>query len=93
MELDLAEEVRVFAKLPSKFRIDTPLGSYNPDWAYVVEEDGEHRVYFVVETKGGGNNSIRVSDAERTKIRCAKRHFESLGIDIEYQVKTTYRNK
>ncbi|MBR3226827.1 MAG: DEAD/DEAH box helicase family protein [Atopobiaceae bacterium] len=93
VELDLAEEVRVFAKLPSKFRIDTPLGSYNPDWAYVVEEDGEHRVYFVVETKGGGNNSIRVSDAERTKIRCAKRHFESLGIDIEYQVKTTYRNK
>ena len=90
VELDLAEEVRVFAKLPSKFKIDTPLGSYNPDWAYVVEDDGERRVYFVVETKGGGNNNIRVSDAEKTKIRCARRHFEALHIDVEYDVRTTY---
>ena len=90
VELDLAEEVRVFAKLPSRFKIDTPLGSYNPDWAYVVEEDGERRVYFVVETKGGGNNNIRVSDAEKTKIRCARRHFEALQVDVEYDVRTTY---
>ena len=90
VELDLAEEVRVFAKLPNKFKIDTPLGSYNPDWAYVVEEDGERRVYFVVETKGGGNNNIRVSDAERTKIRCARRHFAALQVDVEYDVRTTY---
>ena len=92
VELDLADEVRVFAKLPSRFRIDTPIGPYNPDWAYVVERDGEQRVYFVTETKGGGNNSIRVSDDERTKIRCARRHFDALGVDIEYQVRTTYRN-
>lgn len=92
VELDLAEEVRVFAKLPSKFKIDTPLGSYNPDWAYVVEEDGERRVYFVVETKGGGNNNIRVSDAEKTKIRCARRHFEALQVDVEYDVRTTYHS-
>ena len=91
-ELDLAEEVRVFAKLPDRFKIDTPLSSYNPDWAYVVEEDGVQRVYFVVETKGGGNNSIRLSDAERTKIRCARRHFEALGVDVEYDVRTTYRS-
>jgi len=91
VELDLAEEVRVFAKLPNRFKIDTPLGSYNPDWAYVVEEDGERRVYFVVETKGGGNNNIRVSDAERTKIRCARRHFEALHVDVAYDVRTTYR--
>ena len=90
VELDLAEEVRVFAKLPSRFKIDTPLGSYNPDWAYVVEKEGEHRVYFVVETKGGGNNNIRVSDDEETKIRCARQHFEALGSDVEYDVKTTY---
>lgn len=90
VELDLAEEVRVFAKLPSKFKIDTPLGSYNPDWAYVVEEDGERRVYFVVETKGGGNNNIRVSDVEKTKIRCARRHFEALQVDVKYDVRTTY---
>lgn len=90
-ELDQSEEVKVFAKLPSKFKIDTPLGSYNPDWAYVVEDDHERRVYFVVETKGGGNNSIRVSDSERTKIKCAKKHFEAIATpDLEYDVRTTY---
>ena len=91
VSLDLAEEVKVFAKLPSRFKIDTPLGSYNPDWAYVVEENGESRVYFVVETKGGGNNDIRVSDAEKTKIRCARRHFAAIGGDVAYEVRTTYR--
>lgn len=70
-ELDLAEEVRVFAKLLSGFKISTSLCSYNSDWAYMVEEDGEYRVHFVMEAKDEGNNNVRVSDAERTKIRCA----------------------
>ena len=93
VELDQAEEVKVFAKLPDRFKIDTPLGSYNPDWAYVVEKDGEHRVYFVTETKGGGNNDIRVSKKEDTKIRCARKHFEAIGSpDLEYNVRTTYHS-
>ena len=55
-DLDMAEEVKVFAKLPAKFTIDTPVGSYNPDWAYVTQDAyGGARVFFVVETKGGGN--------------------------------------
>ncbi|MBS5450653.1 MAG: DEAD/DEAH box helicase family protein [Coriobacteriia bacterium] len=92
VELDQAEEIKVFAKLPSKFKIDTPLGSYNPDWAYVQEIEGERRVYFVTETKGGGNNDIRVNDTERGKIRCARRHFEAIGEpDLKYDVRTTYR--
>ena len=93
VELDQAEEVKVFAKLPDRFKIDTPLGSYNPDWAYVVEKDGEHRVYFVTETKGGGNNDIRVSKKEDTKIRFARKHFEAIGSpDLEYNVRTTYHS-
>ena len=91
--LDKQEEVLVFAKLPSKFKIDTPLGSYNPDWAYVEEEeDGEHRVYFVTETKGGKNGEPALRDAERLKIGCAKEHFKTLdlGNDFEYNVQTTY---
>ncbi len=92
VELDQADEVKVFAKLPGKFKIDTPLGSYNPDWAYVREVEGEQRVYFVTETKGGGNNSIRVSDTERGKIQCAEKHFATLGIpDLKYVTRTTYR--
>lgn len=91
--LDLEDEVRVFAKLPSKFKIDTPIGPYNPDWAYVVQREGEQRVYFCVETKGGGNNSIHARDSEWTKIHCAEKHFASLGIDIEYMPRTTYRDR
>ena len=92
VELDLSDEVKVFAKLPSNFKIDTPLGSYNPDWAYVREVEGEHRVYFVTETKGGGNNNIQKRPREDGKIQCAKKHFEALdlGDDFVYDVKTTY---
>lgn len=68
----------MFAKLPSAFKIDTPLGSYNPDWAYVEEADGERRVYFVTETKGGKNGEPALRDAEKIKIGCAKKHFEAL---------------
>ncbi len=90
--LDKQDEVLVFAKLPSSFKIDTPLGSYNPDWAYVEETDGEHRVYFVTETKGGKNGEPNLRDAEKLKIECAEKHFEALGLeDFEYKVRTTYR--
>ena len=90
--LDRQEEVLVFAKLPSSFKIDTPLGSYNPDWAYVEEAGDEHRVYFVTETKGGKNGEPALRDAERLKIGCAKQHFKALelGDDFEYNVRTTY---
>ena len=83
----------MFAKLPSTFKIDTPLGSYNPDWAYVEEADGERRVYFVTETKGGKNGEPALRDAEKIKIGCAKKHFEALdlGNDFHYNVRTTYQ--
>lgn len=91
--LDKQEEVLVFAKLPATFRIDTPLGSYNPDWAYVEETEGERRVYFVTETKGGKNGEPVLRDAEKLKIGCAKKHFEvlNLGSDFHYNVRSTYR--
>ena len=92
VDLDQAEEVKVFAKLPNRFKIDTPLGGYNPDWAYVREVEGEKRVYFVTETKGGGNNGINTRPAEEAKIECARKHFEALAEpDLEYDVRTTYR--
>ncbi len=81
--LDKQEEVLDFAKLPSAFKIDTPLGSYNPDWAYVEETDGERRVYFVTETKGGKNGEPVLRDAEKIKIGCAKKHFEALDLYVE----------
>lgn len=49
--LNGSQEVKVFAKLPGWFKIDTPLGSYNPDWAILIEQDRQERLFFVVETK------------------------------------------
>ena len=89
--LDQSDAVKVFAKLPTRFKIDTPLGGYNPDWAYVEEVDGKQRVYFVMETKGGGNGTPALRPSERAKIECAQRHFEALGLDdVTYDVETTY---
>lgn len=88
--LDRSEMVKVFAKLPSKFKIDTPLGSYNPDWAYVEEVEGRERVYFVMETKGKARGANRPT--EEAKIDCAEKHFEALGLgpDFHYDVEIEY---
>jgi type III restriction enzyme len=88
--LDQAETVKVFAKLPSKFKIDTPLGSYNPDWAYVEEVQGRERVYFVMETKGKARGTNRPT--EEAKIDCAEKRFEALGLgpNFKYDVEVEY---
>ena len=59
------------------------LGSYNPDWAVVINEVDEERLYFVVETKGNSDiNYLR--EEERAKIKCARKHFEALGEEVEF---------
>lgn len=71
--------VKVYAKLPGWFKVPTPLGTYNPDWAVLVEADGKERLYFVVETKSSlfAADLRRVEDA---KIQCGKAHFEALQV-------------
>lgn len=73
--LDGREDIKLFLKLPAKFVVPTPVGLYNPDWAIVKEVDGQEKVYMVRETKNGGER-----EDELRKIRCAKRHFEAIGI-------------
>ena len=63
--LDKSEDVKLFAKLPLWFKIPTPLGTYNPDWAVVLEKDGEEKLYFVVETKGTESSSGITEDQNR----------------------------
>jgi type III restriction enzyme len=71
--------IRVYAKLPAWFKIGTPLGPYNPDWAVLVRTDDEERLYFVVETKGTlWVDDLR--DTESAKIRCGEAHFEALRV-------------
>jgi type III restriction enzyme len=86
---ELSQEVKVYAKLPGWFKIDTPLGSYNPDWAVLVEMDGEQRLYFVVESKGSlFSDALR--PAEQVKIDCGREHFKALGTDVRFRVANNY---
>ena len=50
--LDRDPDVKMFFKIPDRFKIDTPIGTYNPDWAVLWEKNGEQKLYFVLETKG-----------------------------------------
>ena len=79
-DLEKNEAVKVYAKLPSWFKIPTPLGTYNPDWAVVVDDEGKEKLYFVVETKGStwwGD----LRHVEGAKIKCGERHFEEVAND------------
>jgi len=77
-ELERNEGVKLYAKLPGWFKVPTPLGSYNPDWAVLVEKDGTERLYFVVETKSSlFTDDLR--DKESAKIECGKAHFKTLA--------------
>lgn len=87
--LENDDNVKVYAKLPSNFKVDTPIGSYNPDWAILIEKNGEEKLYFVVETKGT-NQIALLKDSEKGKIRCAKKHFKALNTDVEAVQASSY---
>lgn len=76
--LDGAEEVFIYAKLPKGFYIPTPMGHYSPDWAIVFHEGEVKHIYFVAETKGT-MKSLELRPIERFKIDCAKKLFEKLS--------------
>jgi type III restriction enzyme len=77
--LDSHEDIKLFMKLPDKFRISTPVGDYIPDWAIVKHEDGHDKIYMIRETKSAQQVSlIRIS--EQSKIDCGQKHFAAIGI-------------
>ena len=79
-DLDNNENVKLFIKLPGWFTIDTPIGPYNPDWAFVTEH--EQKLYFVRETKSTLDSEQRRTK-ENQKIACGRKHFGALGIDYD----------
>ena len=84
-------EVTVYAKLPNGFKIPTPVGSYNPDWAIVFDNKDFKYIYFIAETKGS-LDSMELRDIEKAKIECARRHFSCLGNDqVKYDVVDSYQ--
>lgn len=84
--LDARGDIKLFVKLPGWFRIKTPLGDYNPDWA-IVKHD-ESTLYLIRETKGTRDfEKLRNSEAE--KIRCGRKHFEALQTNVSFDVVTS----
>lgn len=89
LDMDNDDRVKLFFKIPDWFRISTPIGDYNPDWAVFIEFNGGQRLYFVYETKGNiGNNR----PSEEFKIECGRRHFKALGTGIQYDVTSSFKN-
>lgn len=78
-ELDKREDIKLFVKLPGWFRVETPIGEYNPDWAIVKHND--ETIYLVRETKGT-KDFEKLRNIEADKVRCGRRHFEALGVDF-----------
>lgn len=83
--LDDDPDVKLFLKLPPSFKIETPIGTYNPDWAILVDRDDGEKTYLVLETKGT-TDLFHLSHSEQLKIRCGKEHFQALGNGVEFAV-------
>ncbi len=79
--LDNNESVKFYCKLPSWFKVDTPVGHYNPDWA-VVTGNSEEKLYLIRETKSTMVKAERRAE-ENDKIECAEKHFETLDVDFK----------
>lgn len=77
-DLDNAEEVCVYAKLPRGFAIPTPVGNYSPDWAIAFNKGTVKHIFFVAETKGT-MESLNLRPIEQAKISCAKKLFSSIS--------------
>jgi len=89
-ELDVSNEVVVYAKLPKGFAIPTPVGPYNPDWAISFKEGAVKHVYFVAETKGS-LSTMQLREIEKSKIDCARKFFKIITSDqVKYDVVDSY---
>ena len=92
-DLDSANEVCVYARLPRTFKIPTPVGHYAPDWAIAFNDNmGVKHIFFVAETKGS-LQSMDLKGAEKAKIACAKKLFNELSTNkVRYHEVTDYQN-
>ena len=90
-DMDKAEEVCVYAKLPKGFSIPTPVGNYSPDWAIAFYEGTVKHIYFIAETKGT-MDSLNLKPIEKAKIECAEKLFAQLSsAEVVYERVDSYQ--
>lgn len=91
-DLDNADEVCVYAKLPRGFAIPTPVGNYSPDWAIAFNEGTVKHIFFVAETKGT-MESLNLRPIEQAKISCAKKLFNEISTEkVRYHDVDSYQS-
>lgn len=94
-DLDTADEVVVYAKLPSGprgFYIPTPVGNYSPDWAISFKKGAVKHIFFIAETKGT-MDSLQLRPIEQAKINCAKKLFNELSTsEVKYHDVDSYQS-
>ncbi len=91
-ELEAANEVVLYVKLPRGFYINTPVGKYNPDWAIAFDSSKVKHVYFVAETKGD-LSTLQLREIESAKIQCARKHFEKISTEsVVYDLVSCYED-
>lgn len=91
-DLDEAQEVCVYAKLPKGFHIPTPVGNYSPDWAIAFNEGTVKHIFFVAETKGT-MDSMNLRPIEQAKISCAKKLFNEMSTSkVKYHDVDSYQS-
>lgn len=91
-DLDQANEVVVYAKLPRSFQIPTPVGNYAPDWAIAMQKDDVKHIFFIAETKGS-MSSMDLNAIENAKIKCAEKLFNSISTNkVKYYKVATYQD-
>lgn len=87
--LDDDPDVKMFFKIPERFKIETPIGTYNPDWAVYLERDGDKKLYFILETKGT-TDLFGLRTPEQLKVHCGTEHFKALENGVEMRVATDW---
>lgn len=78
-ECETRDDIEFYFKLPFWFKIQTPIGNYNPDWALIKKN--EKTIYFIAETKSAGQE-LKIS--EKRKIKCGHAHFREFE-GVEYR--------
>jgi type III restriction enzyme len=88
-DCEAREDILFYVKLPRQFKIKTPLGNYNPDWALIKRENEDaQKVYFIAETKGeeASRDKMALRFKESGKIECGKKHFELFKEQVIFKV-------
>ena len=91
-DLDEANEVVVYAKLPRSFNIPTPVGNYAPDWAIAMQKGAVKHIFFIAETKGS-LLSMNIQGIEKAKIECCSQLFNEMSTqNVKYHKVTCYQD-